>query len=311
MTTTGRRAPAGRGAVADGATAVSCEQVWKSFGEVDALRGLDLDVTPGAVTGFLGPNGAGKTTTLRLLVGLSRPDRGAVRVLGADPGTCPPGRRRDIGYLPGELQLDPRFDVGETLRFWSHLRGDVEEAHLRLLCERLALDPTRPTKGLSSGNRRKVGLVGALIGRPRLLVLDEPTSGLDPIVQAEFAEIVGEVRSEGRTVLLSSHVISEVQHLADEVVLIRRGTTVLSGSVDELRLRAVQPFTAWFSGPPPVEALRPLVADLEVRGQQVRGHFEGRPDRLIAVLAEHPVEHLLLPEPDLEDLFLRYYEEQP
>ena len=287
---------------------ITCRDVWKSFGRVDALQGLDLTVAPGTVTGFLGPNGAGKTTPLRILVGLSRPDRGQVHVLGADPSTATPGHRRDLGYLPGELQLDPRFDVSDTLGFWARLRGGVDDAQVRLLCERLSLDPTRPTKGLSSGNRRKVGLVGALMGRPQLLVLDEPTSGLDPIVQAEFAEIVDELRSEGRTVLLSSHVLSEVQHLADAVTLIRQGATVLTGSVDELRLRAVQPFTVWFADAPPVDALRAVASDVELRGRQVSGHVTGSPDRLIAVLADHDVDHLLLPEPDLEDVFLRYYE---
>ena len=293
------------------AAVVTCRQVRKAFGRVEALRGLDLEVAPGSVTGFLGPNGAGKTTTLRLLVGLSRPDGGIIDVLGADPWSSPPARRREIGYLPGELELDERFDVGDTLAFWAHLRGDVDRAYVRDLCDRLALDPTRHTRGLSSGNRRKVGLVGALMGRPRLLVLDEPTSGLDPVVQAEFAELVEEVRGEGRTVLLSSHVLSEVQHLADHVVLIREGATVLAGSVDELRRRAVQPFTVWFSGEPPVDELRSIVSGVEVRGRQVIGSVEGDPNPLLALLARHRVDHLLLPEPDLEDVFLRYYEDRP
>ena len=291
--------------------AVRCRQVQKAFGRVAALRGLDLEVAHGRVTGFLGPNGAGKTTTLRLLVGLSRPDAGSIEVLGADPWAGPPPGRRDIGYLPGELELDERFDVGETLSFWAQLRGNVDEAYVHQLCDRLSLDPTRHTRGLSSGNRRKVGLVGALMGRPRLLVLDEPTSGLDPVVQAEFAELVQEVRSEGRTVLLSSHVLSEVQHLADDVVLIRAGATVLAGSVDHLRQRAVQPFSAWFTGPPPVDELRAIATGVDVRGNQVTGSVEGDPNRLIELLAKHPVDHLLLPEPDLEDVFLRYYEDRP
>jgi ABC-2 type transport system ATP-binding protein len=294
-------------AVAATEAAVSCRGVWKSFGEVTALRGLDLEIVPGRVTGFLGPNGAGKTTTLRLLLGLTRADRGSIRVMGEDPAAAPPAHRRLVGYLPGELELDPRFDVGDTLAFWARLRGDVDARYLDSLCERLALEPDRPTQGLSSGNRRKVGLVGALMGRPQLLVLDEPTSGLDPIVQAEFAEIITEVRADGGTVLLSSHVLSEVQHLADDVVLIREGSVVLTGSVDELRLRAVQPFRAWFAGPPPEDELRAVVTDLEVHGHQVSGRFEGSPAPLLAVLAAHPVDHVLLPEPDLEDLFLRYY----
>jgi ABC-2 type transport system ATP-binding protein len=286
---------------------VTCRGVRKSFGRVDALRGLDLEVLDGSVTGFLGPNGAGKTTTLRLLLGLSRPDEGTIQVLGHDPWAAPPRHRREIGYLPGELQLDDRFDVGDTLSFWADLRGIPDDADVRELCERLSLDPTRPTRGLSSGNRRKVGLVGALMGRPRLLVLDEPTSGLDPVVQAEFAELVQEVRTEGRTILLSSHIISEVQHLADQVVLIREGATVLAGSVDDLRRRAVQPFTAWFTNDPPVAELQAMATDVEVRGRHVTGRFEGDPNALIRLIAEHPVDHLLLPEPDLEDVFLRYY----
>jgi ABC-2 type transport system ATP-binding protein len=184
---------------------------------------------------------------------------------------------------------------------------------VRRLCDRFDLDPTRDAKGLSSGNRRKVGLVGALMARPELLVLDEPTGGLDPLVQETFLELVAEARDEGRTVFLSSHVLSEVQRSADEVIVIRAGRVVATGSVDEVRFAARQPFRVRFAGPPPVDELRGAdgVADLEVHGTEVAGDLLGSPDGLLAVLARHRVEHLVVPEPDLEDAFLRYYGDGP
>lgn len=294
------------------ASVIRCEGVVKRFGDVVALDELDLEVPGGEVVGYLGPNGAGKSTTIRILLDLARPDAGRVEVLGADPRRAGPPLRARIGYVPGELRLDERLTVEETLRSWSRLRGDgVDPAYARELCERIDLDPSREAKGLSSGNRRKVGLVGALMAKPELLVLDEPTGGLDPLVQAEFQALVDEARDEGRTVFLSSHVLSEVQRLADRVIVIRRGRTVAAGTVDDLRRAARQPFTAWFAGEPPVDELRALpgVGELEVRGREVSGIVEGRPGPLLAVLGRHDVEHLLLPEPDLEQAFLRLYDD--
>jgi ABC-2 type transport system ATP-binding protein len=291
--------------------AVSCTGVRKRFGPVEALRGLDLTVPVGSVVGFLGPNGAGKSTTIRILLDLARADSGEVRVLGQDPRAGGPPLRRRLGYLPGELRLDDRLTVGETLRSWTHLRGTpVDEAFVGALCERLDLDRSRATRTLSSGNRRKVGLVGAFMARPELLVLDEPTSGIDPLVQEQFRELVDEVRADGRTVFLSSHVLGEVQRVADEVVVLRQGVAVASDDVDALRQSARQPFTVWFDGPAPQAELRSLpdVTGLEVRGSEVSGVLEGRPDGLIALLARHPVQHLLIPEPDLEEAFLELYE---
>jgi ABC-2 type transport system ATP-binding protein len=289
---------------------IVCAGVVKRFGAVTALDRLDVAVRPGTVTAFVGPNGAGKSTTLRILVDLARPDAGEVRVLGSDPRTAGPALRRRIGYLPGELRLDERLDVGETFRSWAALRGGVDEHFVRRLCEQLALDPTRATHGLSSGNRRKVGLVGAFMGRPELLILDEPTSGLDPLVQAEFGELVREVLADGRTVFLSSHVLSEVEHLADEVIVIRAGRAVYTGDVDRLRQQARQPFSVWFTGDIPLAELQaaPGVHEVEVSGGEVTGVVEGSPDGLLAVLARFPVRHLLIPEPDFEAAFLRFYE---
>ena len=292
-------------------SSITCNGVVKRFGSVTALDGLDLDVPTGGVVGYLGPNGAGKSTTIRLLLDLSRPDRGQVRVLGVDPRKGGPDLRRRIGYIPGELRLDDRLSVEETLRSWSRLRGGIDPATVHHWCERLGLDPTRRNKGLSTGNRRKVGLVGAFMAEPELLILDEPTSGLDPLVQAEFATMVEEVRDDGRTVFLSSHVLGEVQRVADHVIVLRGGRVVATGSVEELRQLARQPFRVLFAQAPPLDELRaaPGVADMQVDLNQVDGVVEGDPNGLLAVLARHEVTHLLVPEPDLDDAFLRLYQD--
>jgi ABC-2 type transport system ATP-binding protein len=292
--------------------AVSCSGVVKRFGDVVALDHLDLRVARGRVVGYLGPNGAGKSTTIRILLDLARPNAGEVRVLGQDPRRAGPELRRRIGYLPGELRLDDRLRVDELLSSWAKLRGvGVDRAYLDELCQRLDLDPTRRTRGLSSGNRRKVGLVGAFMSRPELLVLDEPTAGVDPLVQAEFLRLVSEARDDGRTVFLSSHVLSEIQHIADDVAILRAGRTVASGRVEDLRQSTRQPFAVWFTDAAPVDELRRTagVVDVEVDHHVVRGVIEGSPNTFLAVLARHPVEHVQLPEPDLEDAFRHFYED--
>jgi ABC-2 type transport system ATP-binding protein len=291
-------------------TVIRCERLEKHFGPVTALDGLDLEVRRGSVTGYLGPNGAGTSTTIRILLDLARADAGSVTVFGTDPRRGGPDLRTRIGYMPGELRLDDRLRVDETLRMWAALRGKVERATIDELCERLGLDPTRQNRTLSSGNRRKVGLVGAFMARPDLLILDEPTGGVDPLVQAEFIALVDETRADGRSVFLSSHVLSEVQRVADDVIVIRDGRVVATGALDELRQQARQPFTVWFDGDAPADDLLtvPSVRNLEVlHGNEARGFIEGEPGSFLAVLARHPVVHVLLPEPDLESAFLDYY----
>jgi ABC-2 type transport system ATP-binding protein len=292
--------------------AVNCTGVTKRFGAVVALDALDLEVPAATIVGYLGPNGSGKSTTIRILLDLARPDAGEVKVLGEDPRRADPRLRRRIGYLPGELRLDDRCSVGETLELWARVRGGVEPAFVAELCERLDLDPGRPTKGLSTGNRRKVGLVGAFMARPELLVLDEPTAGVDPLVQATFVELAREACDRGATIFLSSHVLSEVQRVADHVIVLRAGRVVATGSIDELRHRARQPFSVHFEGEPPMTELRAAAGVAEIRreGPEVVGVVQGSPGGLLAVLARHPVRHLLLPEPDLEDAFLQMYREE-
>ena len=297
--------------VSDPDLVIRCAGVSKRFGRVVALDGLDLSVPRGSVVGYLGPNGAGKSTTIRILLDLARPDAGEVTVLGVDPRRGGAASRRAIGYLPGELRLDERMTVAETLRSWERLPRDGDRRDVRRRAVQSArLGSTRDTRGLSSGNRRKVGLVGAFMARPELLILDEPTAGIDPLVQAEFLALVAEARDRGATVFLSSHVLSEVQRAADHVVVIRAGQIVAAGSVDEVRHAARQPFVATFVDTPPIGELEstPGVGDVRLRGREVSGVIEGSPNALLALLAKHPLEHLLLPEPDLEDAFLRFYQ---
>jgi len=294
-------------------SAISCEGVLKRFGQLRALDDLTFEVPAGTVVGYLGPNGAGKSTTIRILLDLARPDGGKVRVLGSDPHAAGAALRRRIGYLPGELRLDDRLRVDETLRSWARLRGGVDERYVASLCERLGLDPSRAARHLSSGNRRKVGLVGAFMARPELLVLDEPTAGVDPIVQAEVLELVTEARDDGCTVFLSSHVLSEVQRVAEEVVVLRDGRVVTQGGVDDLRRAVRQEVTIVFGDTTvPVDELRavPNLENLAVRGDEVSGTVAGDPNALLAVLARHPVRHLVLAEADLESAFLQYYQDR-
>jgi ABC-2 type transport system ATP-binding protein len=215
--------------------AISVTGLVKSFGSTRALDGLDLVVETGEVHGFLGPNGAGKTTTIRILLGLLRADRGRVVLLDGDPWRDAVALHRRLAYVPGEVVLWPRLSGGEVIDLLGRLRGDLDPRRRDELLERFELDPTKKSRTYSKGNRQKVGLVAALASSAELLVLDEPTSGLDPLMEAVFQDCIREVRAEGRTVLLSSHILAEVEALCDRVSIIRDGRTRQSGTLQELR----------------------------------------------------------------------------
>jgi ABC-2 type transport system ATP-binding protein len=279
----------------------------KRFGTLTAVDSVDLEVRRAEIVGYLGPNGAGKTTTIRLLMGFLFPTAGTARVLGGS-GTDPHVRAR-IGYLPGELRLDPRYTTNEVVEFFGALRGEVDRARVAALLERFGLDPTRRIRELSTGNRRKVGIVQAFMHGPQLLILDEPTSGLDPLLQHEFQELVREVRTGGASVFLSSHTLPEVEALADKIGIVRSGRLVTMSGIDELRRQARQRIDLVVRKPvdPAVFEALPEVVNVDVSNGFVRLVVEGSAARVIKAAAGLEVERIVTHDTDLEDVFLRFY----
>jgi ABC-2 type transport system ATP-binding protein len=290
--------------------AIHTDRLVKTYGHGSrGLAGLDLDVAVGEVYGYLGPNGAGKSTTIRILLDLLRPTAGSVRVLGLDPATEGVALRRRVGYLAGDFVVDGRQTCRELLSYLGNLRGGVPAARITELAERLDLDLGRRIRGLSKGNRQKVGVIQAFMHSPELLILDEPTSGLDPFLQQEFVRLVRRARAGGATVFMSSHVMSEVQQTADRVGIIRDGRLVAVERVEDLRERAVRAVEIVFDGPVDAAPFARLdgVSELRVEGPVLRCRLAGRADELVKAAARHTVVSLLCEEPDLEDLFFAYY----
>ncbi len=283
----------------------------KSYGRVQALRGVDLEVQRGEVFGFLGPNGAGKTTTIRILLDLIRPNGGTVRVLGLDPQKDSLAVRTRCGYLPGELHLEEGETVETILRQFNALRGGKADwNYIRSLADRLGLDLKVQARNLSKGNKQKVGVVQALMHRPELLLLDEPTSGLDPLIQQEVYQLLREATADGATVFFSSHVISEVEQLADRVGIIRNGVVVEVAATQTLIQRALRHARVRFSGGIQAPALDgiPGVAVLSRSADTLVLQIEGEMDALIKALAQFPVAEFETARPSLEEVFLAYYE---
>jgi ABC-2 type transport system ATP-binding protein len=291
--------------------AIRCFQLTKYYGKVRGISELDLEVVPGELFGFLGPNGAGKTTTIRLLLDFIRPTRGRAEVLGLDPRTDSVELRRQVGYLPGELSLYEGLTGRQLFTYFASLRGSNDLSYATELCARLDLDDTRRIGDPSKGNKQKVGLVQALMTRPPLIVLDEPTSGLDPLIQHEFHRILAETSGEGRTVFLSSHVLSEVEHMATKVGIIREGRLAAVQTMDELRSRAVRRIDLHFSDAVPALSWDtiPGVVEARVTDEVARLKIEGSVAPLLAAVRDHEVIDIVSHESDLEETFLSYYTE--
>ena len=291
---------------------IKTEKLTKDYGSGRGLFDLDLEVEEGEVFGYLGPNGAGKTTTIRLLMGLIHPTAGSASIFGLDCWRQAVEIKKLIGYVPGEPSLDPNLTGGQILEYFANLRGGVDRGYLKQLIRRLDLDPSRKFRHYSTGNKRKVVLIQAFMHKPRLLILDEPTSGLDPLNQQEFDGMVKEARDEGRTVFLSSHVLSEVEKTCTRVGIIRDGRLVRIGGVHELRDIKRYEITISFAQPVPTEMFATLDGVTEVErlndGHAVRIAMQGAADAVIKAAAQYPVVSLTSYEPSLEDIFLRYYE---
>ena len=280
----------------------------KTFGRTKALNGLNLSVAQGEVHGFLGPNGAGKTTSLRILLGLLRADAGSIRLLGGDPWLDAVDLHRRLAYVPGDVALWPTLTGGEVIDLLGRLRGGLDPRRRASLIERFELDPTIRSRAYSKGNRQKVALVAALASDVELLLLDEPTSGLDPLMEAQFREYVNEVRGNGRTVLLSSHILGEVEALCDRVSIIRDGAVVESGTMAQLRHLARTAVSADLTTVPERLADLPGVHDVVVQGQRITASVEARGMApLMAVLSAAGVTAMTSAPPTLEELFLRHY----
>ena len=290
------------------ANVIEISGVVKRFGSVTALDGLDLAVDQGEVHGFLGPNGAGKTTTLRLLLGILRADAGRIRVLGLDPWGEVPALHARLAYVPGDVALWPNLTGGEVIDLMGHLQGGHEAKRRDRLVEMFALDPTKKARSYSKGNRQKVALIGALAAHADLFLLDEPTSGLDPLMEESFRRFVRELRDEGRTVLLSSHILSEAEALSDRISIIRAGRVVDTGTLDQLRHLTRTSVTADVAVVPAGLDRLPGVHAVEVTDHRVSVQVEpaGLAPLLqsltaagLYTLTSHP--------PSLEELFLRHY----
>ena len=291
--------------------AIEIRGLTKSYGQVQALRGVDLEVKRGEILGFLGPNGAGKTTTIRCMLDLIRPQAGTIRVLGIDPRKDPVAVRARVGYLPGELNLESNLTVEGALRYFNDLRGrQVDWEYVRQLATRLDLNLSIPIKNLSKGNKQKVGLVQALMARPELLLLDEPTSGLDPLMQQEVYRLLKEAKANGATVFFSSHVISEVEALADRVAIIREGVIVEEvepGGLTDMSLRRIRLRFREAVDIKPLIELDGVSLVAQEGGRDVTVQVEGEVDRLIKALAAFPVSGIQTQHLSLEEVFLAYY----
>jgi len=294
--------------------AIKFQGLIKSYDDVPALRGIDLQVHSGEIFGFLGPNGAGKTTAIRCMLDLIRPTGGSVRVLSIDPQKDPVSVRRRVGYLPGELSFDDNMTARGVLRLFDSLRdGRTDWKYVDRLCRRFELDTAKSIKNLSKGNKQKVGVIQAFMHKPDLLLLDEPTAGLDPLMQQEVLKLAGEARDEGATVFFSSHILSEVQAVADRISVVRDGTIVETADVRELLAHPLRRVTVVFAEPCPPRAFDALpgVRVLESNANLCyRLQVEGDMDLLVKAIARYHVNEVQSEQSSLEDVFLAFYSQE-
>ncbi len=287
---------------------IDIADVTKRYGAVKALNGLTLQVEPGEVHGFLGPNGAGKSTTIRILLGILRSDSGRVRMLGGDPWSDAVALHRRLAYVPGDVELWPNLTGGEAIDVFARLRGGIDSRKRDELCERFDLDPSKKGRTYSKGNRQKVALISALASDAELLLLDEPTAGLDPLMEAVFQACIREAKEAGRTVLLSSHILAQVEVLADRVSIIRQGAIVESGSLTELRHLTRTTVTA--ETDQAVDGLADMtgVHNLTQEGERIHLDVDGAElDPVMRALAARGIRSITATPPTLEQLLLRHY----
>lgn len=289
--------------------AIRIEGLVKSFGAFRALDGVDLTVARGEVHGFIGPNGAGKSTTIRVLLGLLRANAGRVEILGGDPWRDVVSLHRRLAYVPGDVSLWPGLTGGQAIDLLGRLRGGLDEDRRARLIDRFELDPTKRGRQYSKGNRQKVAIVAALSSDVELLILDEPTSGLDPLMEAIFQEEIAAEKARGRSVLLSSHILSEVENLADRVSIIRGGRVVETGTLDDLRAHTHVTLSASFAAPPDPHIVA-SIPNATVEGTHLSAPVEpGDLPAVTAALGRSDLIALTVTPASLEDLFRRYYDE--
>jgi ABC-2 type transport system ATP-binding protein len=291
--------------------AIEIHDLYKSYGKVEALRGVNIEVREGELFGFLGPNGAGKTTTIRCILDMIRPQSGSIQVLGFDPQKDPRAVHAMVGYLPGELNMEANLRVKSALRYFTELRGNhVELSYMHQLAERLDLDLDMPIKNLSKGNKQKVGLVQALMHKPRLLVMDEPTSGLDPLMQQEVYRMLREAKISGTTIFFSSHIINEVESLADRVAIINRGVIIEEAEPGKLVNMEVRQMQIRFKDKvdaSPLDMVPGVSLLSEENGSMATLRVEGDLEKLVKALGDFSVRDIALQRQSLEEVFLAYY----
>jgi len=295
------------------AAAIQTTGLTKHYGDVEALNDLDLTVEPGEVFGFLGPNGAGKTTMIRTILDLIRPTSGDAKILGFDSHEDAVEIRNHIGYLPSDVAMYSNLTGRDTLTYFANLRGGVDWGYVDQLAERLHADLSKKVGDLSSGNRQKVGIIQAFMNKPRLLIMDEPSSGLDPLVQRQFQAMMREVASEGRSVFLSSHTLSEVQRAADRVGIIRHGALIAVETVSSLRSKAIRRVELQFEEPVDSSTFEEVagVRDVIVQNHHVTFSFDGHMDELLAVATRRfTLMDISTQDADLEEIFLTYYRDE-